>query len=755
MYSLTLLRMALGRTAAAASVAIALVIAGCSSVGNGGGGGGTGTSSYSLGGTINGLTSSGLVLADNGVTLAVDSGASSFTIASNLSAGTTYSITVATQPTGLTCSVAGGAGTMPAADVTDVAVTCTANAYTLGGTISGLTSAGLVLADNGVTLAVDSGASSFTFASPLSAGTSYSISVATQPTGLTCSVADGAGTMPEADVTNVAVTCTASTSTTHTLGGTISGLTSSGLQLSNNGGAALTVNSGATSFQFGTGLTAGSTYSVTVAAQPSGLTCSIADGSGTMPASNVTSVQVSCGVVSSGGGDWIWESGSYYAYSEGIYGTEGVAASNNTPGSRYQGVSWTDPSGNLWLFAGYGADSSGNNGALNDIWSYNRGSGQWTWKNGSDTANPFPNWGTQGVTVSSNNPGGRSALVGWGDSSGNLYIFGGSTLGIEYVLCNDLWKYNISTGLWTWLTGPNVCTTGGAAVSNGAYTWETTSTSSNGPVYGTQGVPASGNTPGNRKDPATWVDASGNLWMFGGISYGNGYLSDLWRYQPSNGLWTWMGGSQSQDSTGVSGSVGQGSTSYYPSGRQEIANWTDNQGNLWLFGGQDPGSGNLPGYTNDLWKYNIASGVWTWVSGSTSYIVSGSNGVYGTQGVGSTSNTPGARFSPANWIDSSGNLWLWGGSNGKGPQNTGPTINYSDMWMFNPSNNEWTWVNGPNYTNVGGTCGTEGVASTSNLPGARDTPFSWTDPTGGFWMFGGDGLDCTGAQGNLGDLWKY
>ena len=64
----------------------------------------------------------------------------------------------------------------------------------------------------------------------------------------------------------------------------------------------------------------------------------------------------------------------------------------------------------------------------------------------------------------------------------------------------------------------------------------------------------------------------------------------------------------------------------------------------------------LKGYLNDLWKYS--NNQWTWVSGNNSVNAAG---VYGTQGVASASNYPGARYGAVSWIDSSGSLWLFGG----------------------------------------------------------------------------------------------
>ncbi|MDJ0712487.1 MAG: hypothetical protein QNJ14_19035 [Woeseiaceae bacterium] len=78
------------------------------------------------------------------------------------------------------------------------------------------------------------------------------------------------------------------------IGGTVSGLSGSGLVLQLNGGQDLTI-SGDGSFTFADRLTSGSSYTVTVATQPSNptQTCTVAAGSGTADA-NVTSVSITC-----------------------------------------------------------------------------------------------------------------------------------------------------------------------------------------------------------------------------------------------------------------------------------------------------------------------------------------------------------------------------------------------------------------------------------------------------------------------------
>jgi hypothetical protein len=86
---------------------------------------------------------------------------------------------------------------------------------------------------------------------------------------------------------------------TYTVGGTISGLTGT-VVLQNNGGDNLTRSSNG-SFTFATSLAVGASYSVTVSSQPSGQSCDVANGSGTVSSSNVTSVTVTCTTLDASG----------------------------------------------------------------------------------------------------------------------------------------------------------------------------------------------------------------------------------------------------------------------------------------------------------------------------------------------------------------------------------------------------------------------------------------------------------------------
>ena len=270
----------------------ALSLAACGGGGGGTSGSGTGSMTFTIGGTISGLSASGLVLTDNGGdNLTVSSGATAFTFSQSVTSGASYSIAIATQPTGESCTVSAGSGTATA-NVTSVAVAC-ANTYTIGGSITGLTASGLVLADNGGNnLSVAANASAFTFTQPVAAGAAYSVTVVQQPTGEICTVSSGSGTA-SANVTSVGVACAANA---YTVGGSITGLTASGLVLQNNGADNLTVSSGATTFTFSQTQLAGTAYDVTVFQQPTGETCTVSSGSGTISGS-VSNVGVACTTV--------------------------------------------------------------------------------------------------------------------------------------------------------------------------------------------------------------------------------------------------------------------------------------------------------------------------------------------------------------------------------------------------------------------------------------------------------------------------
>lgn len=185
--------------------ALALALAACG-----------GTEEYTISGKIAGLNHPGLVLSNNGKTISIPANATTFSFPDRVEYGSVYNVEVTPtgQPAHQTCKVFGGNGTAGQTLNVDILVNCQQNAYTIGGTVSGLTADGLVLANgtSGV-LPVFKGLTTFNFGpnQMVADGSTYGVTVLTQPTGLHCTVANGVGTMGEANVTNMAVTCVPAT----------------------------------------------------------------------------------------------------------------------------------------------------------------------------------------------------------------------------------------------------------------------------------------------------------------------------------------------------------------------------------------------------------------------------------------------------------------------------------------------------------------------------------------------------------------
>jgi len=190
-----------------------------------GGGSGSPTvpppTTYTIGGTVLGLSGTGLVLQNNGGNNLTVGANGTFAFTTPVTSGSAYDVTVLTQPASpaQTCSVTNGAGTATA-NITSVQIACTTITYTIGGTVSGLSGTGLVLQNNGGNNLAVSANGSFTFGTPIDSGSAYNVAVLTQPSGpaQACTVTSGTGTAT-ANVTSVVVTCAANTAVITTVAG--------------------------------------------------------------------------------------------------------------------------------------------------------------------------------------------------------------------------------------------------------------------------------------------------------------------------------------------------------------------------------------------------------------------------------------------------------------------------------------------------------------------------------------------------------
>jgi N-acetylneuraminic acid mutarotase len=361
--------------------------------------------------------------------------------------------------------------------------------------------------------------------------------------------------------------------------------------------------------------------------------------------------------------EWTWMSGSKTINQAGVYGTRGAADRLNVPGGRDRAVSWLDGAGRFWLFGGDGTDSTGAVGHLNDLWQYDPAAREWTWVSGSNTVDQPGLYGTQSTAAASNVPGARDSAVAWIDAGGQLWLFGGggNDSAGSYGYLNDLWRYDPATLEWTWISGGNVCGRKG--------------------TYGTRGTAAASNVPGSRYGATSWLDANGDLWLFGGFGFdyldgAQGYLNDIWKFDPATLEWTWIGGSSDRSQNGAYGVQGAAAASNIPGSRYGATSLVDASGNLWLFGGFGLGASGYDSYLNDLWKFDMATLEWAWVSGGSSI---NQSGVYGTRETAAASNVPGTRDSAVAWIDADGNFWLFGGV---GLDSAGHPGFLNDLWRF-------------------------------------------------------------------------
>lgn len=433
---------------------------------------------------------------------------------------------------------------------------------------------------------------------------------------------------------------------------------------------------------------------------------------------------------------WSWLDGYYAGSIPGNYGTKNVAHIDNQPGARQAAVTWVDNNGVFWLFGGYGADDLGTKGLLNDLWKYD--GVMWTWVSGAKLINQTGFFIEANVPNIVNVPGSRTDATSWTDASGNFYVFGGSGYSTELSAAsdlNDLWmfdgtswtfisfgnSYNIDgsgknlPGVYgnqgdanianhpgsrhlavSWLDENNVVWLyGGYGIDkfgnqgslgdlwkyDGAqWTWMSgTTTVGTGGTWGVKGVTSTSlNTikPSARLRATSWVDNAGTLWLFGGTGKDSdnisGYLNDLWKFEPNIGRWTWVSGSNIRSQAGtydVKGAIGE------PGSREKAMTWSDSEGNAWLFGGTGYDENGASGLLNDLWRWNGTN--WTWIEGDKIVNIIGITGPTNP----TPAMSPGSRNQSASWIDSSNNLWIFGGYGIDA--DSGFSIR-NDVWRYKP-----------------------------------------------------------------------
>ena len=190
----------------------------------------------------------------------------------------------------------------------------------------------------------------------------------------------------------------------------------------------------------------------------------------------------------------------------------------------------------------------------------------------------------------------------------------------------------------------------------------------------------------------------------------------------------------------------------YPGARGDAVAWTEwNSGALMLFGGHGRSAlreGDCDyDYLNDLYV-NFVSFEGAVVTGA------GKIGIYGTRGVFSTSSWPGGREGSATWSDKYGYQYIYGGYGYASTQTAGFL---SDVWRWSTLSSGFTWVAGPQLTNMPVQKGAYGEASLDYYPSGRRSSHIWAvSPFEVVWIFGkGDAGSPSCAVCDCSDLTDF
>ena len=170
---------------------------------------------HTVGGSVSGLSGSGLVLQLNGANDLSVSANGKFNFPKAPVKGSAYSVTVKSSPSApvkQTCTVGQGSGNIANTEINNIAVTCTTDSFAVGGTVSGLAGKGpgnkLILQLNGANdLAI---ASNGKFIFPdvrLPDGSDYSVSIKATPAKRRCTIKSASAAFDNETLNIVSVTC--------------------------------------------------------------------------------------------------------------------------------------------------------------------------------------------------------------------------------------------------------------------------------------------------------------------------------------------------------------------------------------------------------------------------------------------------------------------------------------------------------------------------------------------------------------------
>jgi hypothetical protein len=460
---------------------------------------------------------------------------------------------------------------------------------------------------------------------------------------------------------------------------------------------------------------------------------------------------------------WTWIKGDSLLSNKiirGNAGIMGVPASGNDPSAR--STSGVLKDGVFWIYNGHGyyTDPLNNTmGPLPNLWKYDVQSNTWTWVNGNvhNQGVFFPNYGTKGQLGTLNHPGRRTGASLSIDAENNLWIFGGirSTNFSEgpfpsgLAPTNELWMFDTEKNQWAWMYGTNIPCDPGNYVDKGSF--------------------SPNSRPANRDGGYTWIDKNNILWLYSGLSEapgiftGSRWLNDVWKFDFTLKQWCWVAG-EAPDWTFSNGG-GYSPPVHYselqkedilntPGSRLNVGYWIDEQDNFWLFGGSE---GKYQALQNDLWRFNIKTGMWAWMSGSQNQQ---DYATYGFKNIFNPNNKPSGRTSSVILGIRNDKLYMYGGR-GMASVNEFKTIYgeigpLSDLWCYDLKLNQWAWVGGDTIGMRPPIYGNFQVEDKSNSPGTRTGSLGFSFGNS-LYIYGGGvryKKDNTIISRSVNDVWK-
>lgn len=155
---------------------------------------------------------------------------------------------------------------------------------------------------------------------------------------------------------------------------------------------------------------------------------------------------------------WAWISGEDKPNVKTKHGKKGKEDAQIIPSPRMKTAVWYDAAANkLWLYGGYGADTTGaRGGGLADMWNYDIKKDVWTWISGTDALYSDSEYGIIDRETEISHPGYRYGAITWQDRSGNFWLYGGQNrLSGNSISINPfLWRFNMKSQRWANMTSP-------------------------------------------------------------------------------------------------------------------------------------------------------------------------------------------------------------------------------------------------------------------------------------------------------------